>query len=103
MTGSQALTRTAQGWLVSYDVSSNRRRLKAADHLSAHGWRWFYSGFWLPGPQTSDNAIDGVLESVRQEVAPGDLVLAQRCCPRCLLRAFGSPIESPPPNVGLIR
>lgn len=78
--------------LVSYDISDDRRRRRAARLLGSHGWKAVYSGFLIP----SDSDLDDVMVDLREMIAPTDLVMATPWCSSCGILTLGVPIEQPP-------
>lgn len=81
----------ADGWLVSYDITNDARRLSIAHLLEREGVRHLYSGFWLPS--LSGPRIDELLDGIEGDVRPGDRLIAVRSCRQCLTYGSGRPLE----------
>lgn len=80
-------------WLVSYDVSNDRNRLRVAHTLQGRGTRWLYSAFNLSGHDQQTLAL--ILDELAPALDDQDGVLALRMCGSCSIASWGLPIEAP--------
>lgn len=86
------------GWVVSYDVSDDNLRRRVASTLQTGGRRLLYSVFELAVP---DHSANGVISAAERLLAPGDRLLAVRCCGRCRQAKAGHRYE-PLPRDGAV-
>lgn len=77
-------------WVVSYDVSSDRRRRQLSTILASQGFRALYSVFEI---ETETSDMSRLMIGVRTVVDHGDLFLAVPTCANCWRWERGAPIE----------
>ena len=83
-----ALTPTA--WLISYDISSNAQRARAATALAGYGRRVLLSVFEVPGGWQRGAQAAAAAEALLDE---GDSLLVVPLCPRCRRSQHGEVVE----------
>jgi CRISPR/Cas system-associated endoribonuclease Cas2 len=76
------------GWLISYDVSDDRDRVRLARTLGATARRVLYSVF--AAPPVPDREIAALVERCWELLDPGtDSLIAVPWCPDCALELLG--------------
>lgn len=83
-------------WVVAYDVSDNRTRLRLAARLEARGPRVLHSVFEIAAP---DPDAEDLLEWAGGLLGEDDRLLLLPTCDRCGRATLGQGIEPEPDQV----
>lgn len=82
------------GVLISYDISDDRGRSRAAATLSGRGWRAVYSGFVVADP--TDDDLLALVNTCRAVGGESAHIFAIPWCEACVLTTAGNADETPP-------
>ncbi len=87
------MTRPGGGLLVSFDVSSDRRRRTVARTLEQYGPKILRSVYDLELPA---GRLDSLAARLTELVEPDDHLVVVPHCPHCRLRWHGVPLDAVP-------
>lgn len=87
------------GWVITYDVASDRRRDRMATLLAGRGPRVLYSTFEFSGPRPAAYELFGRAAGL---LDGGDRLLLFPTCRACHRRRLGAAIEQVSPTAWVV-